>query len=300
VSKITSLAPWFGGKRTMAPAIVEEIGEHHSYWEPFCGSMAVLLAKPPSRTEVANDLHGDLINLARVIQSPTLGPKLYRALRRVLCSEALFRDALLSVRIDEVPDPAGRLDWHRAYQYFIVSWQGMNGVAGTSTFSTNFARRFSSLGGDPAVRWTGAVRSIPAWRKRLERVQVLSADGIELCEKIEDREGTVIYADPPYLKKGAKYLHDFAELDHDRLAEALRRFERTRVVVSYYAHPRLEDLYPGWRIRPVAVAKNLVNQGRRDQGGRVEAPEVLLVNDPGRAPKPLPGQRSFLDAMEDV
>jgi DNA adenine methylase len=201
VSKITSLAPWFGGKRTMAPAIVEEIGEHHSYWEPFCGSMAVLLAKPPSWTEVANDLHGDLINLARVIQSPTLGPKLYRALRRVLCSEALFRDALLSVRIDEVPDPAGRLDWHRAYQYFIVSWQGMNGVAGTSTFNTNFARRFSSLGGDPAVRWTGAVRSIPAWRKRLERVQVLSADGIELCEKIEDREGTVIYEVPPRLRR---------------------------------------------------------------------------------------------------
>jgi len=43
---IKALAPWFGGKRNMAPMIVQELGPHNSYWEPFCGSMAVLLAKP--------------------------------------------------------------------------------------------------------------------------------------------------------------------------------------------------------------------------------------------------------------
>jgi DNA adenine methylase len=279
-SIIGSLAPWYGAKRTMAPEIVRALGPHHSYWEPFCGSMAVLLGKPPSRTEVVNDLHGDLVNLARVIQSPTLGPKLYRSLRRVLASEALFRDALLSVCADGPPPPDGRLDWHRAHQYFVASWQGMNGVAGTSAFNTNFARRFSSLGGDGGARFVGAVRSIPAWRRRLERVQVLSSDGIGLCEKIEDREGTVIYADPPYLVKGAAYLHDFAADDHGRLAEVLNRFRRTRVVVSYYTHPRLADLYPAWHTRRIDVAKSLVNPGRRGRAGATKAPEVLLSNLP--------------------
>ena len=64
--RISALAPWFGGKRTLAPAIVEELGPHTAYWEPFCGSCAVLFAKPPLAFEQINDLHGDLINLAMV------------------------------------------------------------------------------------------------------------------------------------------------------------------------------------------------------------------------------------------
>ena len=41
--KVTALAPWFGGKRTLAPKVIELLGEHRTYVEPFCGSMAVLL-----------------------------------------------------------------------------------------------------------------------------------------------------------------------------------------------------------------------------------------------------------------
>lgn len=29
---IRSLAPWFGGKRTLAPRIVAELGTHTQYW----------------------------------------------------------------------------------------------------------------------------------------------------------------------------------------------------------------------------------------------------------------------------
>lgn len=205
---IMSLAPWFGGKRTLAPEIVAALGPHNIFWDIFCGSMAILLCKPPCRTEVVNDLHGDLINLARCIRDSGLGPELYRRLRRTLFAETLFRESLGLIRGESV-DVSRAPDVDRAYHYFIVSWQGMNGTAGTSNMNTGFARRFSSLGGDPAVRWTSAVRSIPAWRRRIERVQILRSDGIELCEKIEDRPGVAIYCDPPYLKKGAKYLHDF-------------------------------------------------------------------------------------------
>lgn len=286
-----SLAPWFGAKRTIASTIIDVIGPHHSYWEVFCGSMAVLMAKPTTRTEVVNDLHSDLVNLARVVKHPMLGPKLYRQLRRTLSSEALFRES--HAVISGEWSPSETPDLERAAHYFLVSWQGMNGVAGTPAHSTKFARRFSSLGGDAGIRWRGAVSSIPQWRQRLERVQVLSSDGIELLGKIEDLEGTAIYCDPPYLKKGAKYKHDFASADHERLAEALARFKRTRVVVSYYDHPQLAELYPGWSRVYLEVTKSLVNQGKRDQGGAVMATEVLLVNQPLEASMP-----SLFDALE--
>jgi len=271
---INALAPWFGSKRTLAPRIAELIGEHSVYWEPFCGSMAVLLAKPECRSETVNDLHGDLVNLARCIRDPQDGPALYRRLRRVLFSEALLSDARANMK-----KIAGRLE--RAEEYFIQSWMGMSGFAGTGAGEDGkrgIARRFTSNGGDPCVRFRAAVSSIPQWRRRLSRVTILSNDGLEICERIEDKEGTVIYADPPYVDKTEDYVHDFSSPDHERLAKALTRFQETRVVVSYYDHPRLADLYhsPHWTKIAAGVTKGL---GKKlGETKTVKAPEVLLAN----------------------
>lgn len=285
---VTAIAPWYGGKRTLAPRIVAELGPHSAYWEPFCGSMAVLLAKPPASMETANDLHGDLINLARCVAHAVEGPILYRRLRRALSSQELFAESRARCNANVWPDgdgvwePGGDPVWDadRAFDYFITIWQGMNGVAGTHRYNLGFARRMTKNGGGAARRFASAVDSIPAWRRRLRAVNILRCDGIELCEKIEDAPGVVIYADPPYLAKGAKYLHDFDWLAQRRLATALRRFTRTRVVISYYDHPDLAALYPGWTRVDCAMTKALVSQGRRGVANETKAPEVLLINGP--------------------
>lgn len=275
--KIAALAPWYGSKRTLAPRIVEGIGKHHAYWEPFCGSMAVLLVKPACSMETVNDLNGDLVNLARVIRDPMKGAALYRRLRRVLASQTLLEEARAYLN-----GPGEQGDIERAEAYFVNCWLSMNGSAGTHggiDSRRGISRRFSSGGGAPAVRFAGAVSSIPEWRDRLRRVMVLNDDGLMLCERIEDVDGCVIYADPPYLEKGDEYIHDFESEDHARLADALRRFKRTRVLVSYYDHPRLAELYPGWQRLELDMTKTMGNQGRRDQTGViVKAPELLLLN----------------------
>jgi DNA adenine methylase len=269
---IGALVPWFGSKRNLARRVIAELGEHAVYWEPFCGSMSILLAKPAAKMETVNDLHGDLINLARVVQDRRRGPILYRRLRRVIASPAMQEHATLSLGEGDEVD--------QAESYFVHTWLAMNGVAGTYKNNVNFCRRYTSNGGAPAKRWLGAVQSIPAWRRRLRQVTILNDDGIELCEKIEDKAGTVIYADPPYLAKGAKYLHDFDWLSHRRLAKALNRFQKTRVVVSYYAHPDLAAMYPGWTIVDCSLTKTMVASGRRDAENKAVAPELLLVNGP--------------------
>ncbi|MCK4624347.1 MAG: DNA adenine methylase [Phycisphaerae bacterium] len=243
IPKIKAIAPWFGGKRTMAPRIVAELGEHRSYWEPFCGSMAVLLGKPKSTSETVNDLNNDLINLACVIRDPYLAPELYRHLKRTLCHESLFRQATESVKRYKTngttPDP---LLW--AYYYFIASWLGRNGVTGTQSYNQGFCARYTQNGGHAAKRWASAIDSIPAWRRRMREVTILCKDGLELIGKIADEGGTAIYVDPPYLTKGAKYIHDFEAEDHARLSVLLWRFKKARVVVSYYDDPRLDEFYP--------------------------------------------------------
>jgi len=279
---IGALAPWFGGKRTMAKRIIDTIGKHTAYWEPFCGSMAILMAKPQCTMETVNDLHGDLVNLARCVQRESLAVELFRRLYATPCSETLHSEAAERFR-DRGNCPAGDdPDIDRAYDYFVCSWNGRNGVAGTSSYNQGFCRRFTKNGGHAAKRFASAVESIPDWWDRLRNVTILNGDAFELLERIEDANGVAIYCDPPYLVKGAKYVHDFAGEDHHRLAELLRRFKRTKVVVSYYDDERLEELYPGWRRENIEVTKSLVNQGMRDKGGAIKALEVLLVNeDPG-------------------
>lgn len=279
--KVTALAPWFGGKRNLASRIVAELGSHRAYWEPFCGSMAVLMAKPPCVLETVNDLHEDLINLARVICDPCDGPRLYRVLRRTLMHEDIFAEADAFCREQEA---AGvELDTDRvmrAYRYFVMSWLGRNGTAGTpASHKGTYCVRFTVNGGHAARRWVSAIASIPAWRRRMSSVTILNRDGFNLLERIEDAPGTAIYVDPPYLVKSAKYLHDFRPQDHQRLASLLSRFTNARVVVSYYEHEDLESLYPGWTRVSIEVSKAMAHGGKRG-GCQARATEVLLINGP--------------------
>lgn len=134
------------------------------------------------------------------------------------------------------------------------------------------------MGSETRIQW--ADHTFNPWRRRLRNVTILRRSAFDLLPRIDDAPGTAIYCDPPYLAKGAKYVHDFTAEDHARLAELLRRFTKARVVVSYYEHPRLAELYPDWRCERIEVTKALVSQGQRDKGGATKAVEVLLTNEP--------------------
>lgn len=292
--RVRSLVAWYGGKRTLAPIIVGELGRHSMYVEPFCGSMAVLLAKIVSSHEIANDLHGDLINLARVIASERW-EELYDRLYRTLCVEGIF-DECKSEFIGRDIEPAKTMrdvaDEHieRAYVYFVVSWMGRNGMSGTKRQNYQPAKRWTPGGGGGAKRVASAINSIGAWHERLRCVNIMNMDGFELIEKMDDNSKLVMYVDPPYLQGGARtgtitgsggiYEHEFVEKQHEQLAELLGRFKKARVILSYYEDPRLNDLYPAdrWTKRKVYWKKGLLNANKLEGNTKREAPEVLLIN----------------------
>ncbi len=283
--KISAIVPWYGSKRTLAPRIIAELGPHTAYWEPFCGSCSVILGKKPVTYESVNDLHQDLINLALVIQDRDKAHELYAKANPTLFHEDMCR--LSKEKTLAFRDEAAAGDVERAYWYLIFSWFHLNGIAGTKLNRTgNMGIRYSSKGGNGAARWRSVVESIPDWHERLLRVQIVSRDALELLQEIEDADGTVIYCDPPYILKKARYLHDFETSDHQVLAGTLRRFRKTRIVLSYYEHPKLNSLYEGWTkigAAELGVAKSMVNSGMRDESGRTEAPEVLFINGPACA-----------------
>jgi DNA adenine methylase len=62
--------PWFGGKRRAASLVWSALGNVDHYVEPFCGSAAVLLARPHvGRCETVNDLDGMVSNFWRAVKS---------------------------------------------------------------------------------------------------------------------------------------------------------------------------------------------------------------------------------------
>jgi len=306
-AKIKAIAPWFGGKRTMAPLIVQELGKHTQYFEPFCGSMAVLFAKDPSQKETVNDLHGDLINLAEIVQQRANAELLYDRLQRVLFSEGLLEQARLELsRLPPWEVSPGYRDFQdiarmidRAYWYFLASWMGRNGTAGTARTDYQLAVRWTKNGGSPTVRWRNAVESLPWWHQRLQNVVILKRDAFSILDRFEDCEGTAIYADPPYHAatrskgaiqngRGGKYLHEFDHgggmfgNDHDRLRDILAGYRKARIVVSYYDSPEIRELYKGWTFVEHTRQKHLHAQNGRGARPK-EAPEVLIINGPSYA-----------------
>lgn len=293
--KVRSIAPWFGGKRTLAPTIVQQLGVHKQYFEPFCGSLAVLLAKPLSTQETVSDLHGDVTNLAWILQDADQANQLYDRAQRTLFAEAMIREVCRELGDSPCPD---KPDPERAYKFFVFSWAMRNGVAGTSRMRGNgfqIALRFTPGGGSPTVRFRSAVESIPAWHERLRNVVILRRDAFALLSRFDDRPGLAIYADPPYAKESrsgyaaagatSRYEHEFSHDsqlfgdDHQRLRDLLSAFKQARVVVSYYDCPKVRLLYEGWTFVECHRQKNLHVQNQRG-AGKCEAPEVLIINGP--------------------
>jgi len=298
--KIKAIAPWFGGKRTLAPKVVELLGKHTQYFEPFCGSMAVLFAKEPSQKETVNDLHGDLINLARVLQHEPAAETLYNRLQTALFSSGLLDDARIKLDSPFAVEPAcSDLDYpamvDRAYWYFLASWMGRNGTAGTARLDYQIAVRWTKNGGSPTVRFKNAIDSIPAWHQRLRNVVILKRNAFDILDRFEDHAATAIYADPPYAGetrakgavkngRGGKYLHEFQhettllEQDqHEQLSEILRGYRNARIVVSYYDCDRVREMYAGWTFHDCTMNKQLHAQNGRGARKKI-APEVLICN----------------------
>jgi DNA adenine methylase len=278
--------------------------------------MAVLMSKPQVSMETVNDLHGDLINLARVVQIPDLALQLYDRLARTPMNEGSL---LASIELLDSTSVPSNPDVSRAEAYFVQSWMMRSGIAGTDLGKRGAGRciavRYTVNGGAPAARWRNVVQSIPAWHERLLNVLILNRDGFDVLSKIDDDHKTGIYCDPPYLTqtrsglKGSgaqsKYLHEFgggfmgSGDDHGRLAALLRRFKKARVVVSYYDHPELGELYPGWTVRHCTMKKAMVSQAKRGEGNETVAPEVLLINGPSYAKHGEENGMSRIDGVND-
>jgi DNA adenine methylase len=233
--------PYFGGKITLGPTIASLLPEHSHYIEPYCGSLAVLLAKQPSGHETVNDIDGELMTFWRVLRDQP--DDLARVCALTPHARSEHQAAYETVATGQDLEVARRV-WVRLTQ----------GRAGTMR-RTGW-RHYVSGESSPSFSMPGYLeayveRILPA-AERLIGVSLENLPALELIAKYGASEANLLYVDPPYLgstrsRSWDGYPHEMRQPeDHRLLAEALHA-ARAAVVISGYPSDLYDlELYPGW------------------------------------------------------
>lgn len=265
----------------MAHKVGELIGQTRFVAIPFAGGMTEIPHLKASSVLV-NDRHVHVMNLARIVADPIKGPRLIRRLRRTpfhirqlresqefcIDHESRSTDSMFVKPVIQIDEE----DW--AYHYFITSWMARAGSSGTDReFKAGFSYRNDGNGGGSAKRFYSMASGLPLWRRIFRRCEFLCKDGFEFIADLPDNDKAdrAIYSDSPFPVVGDKYKHTFSTADHTKLRDHLSRFRFSKVVIRYYSHPLIEELYKGngWTINRF--------EGRTQTNDA--APEVLITRN---------------------
>lgn len=278
---IGALVQVYGSNRLLSDKVGELLKGCKWVGIPFAGGLSELPAIK-ARTVVAGDLHGGIVNLARAVADPEIGPLLQASLGGLTFSELELCAA--QRRLAEREEAGRQVDWmiggepdlDWARDQFVAAWMARAGTAGTkSELRATLSIRWNAGGGDSVRRWRNAVAGLSAWTAMMvDRVTVVCMDAFAFLQKCKDEPGHGVYADPPFICGGGPYKHGFSAAEHARLAEVLGGYRQATVVVRAYDDPRVREMYPrsAWRWVELSGKKN-TNE---------DSLECLLVNDIGR------------------
>ena len=240
---------YYGGKTTLAPTIASLLPAHEHYVEPFAGSLAVLLAKKPSRAETVNDLDGDLVTFWRVLRDRP--DELERMCALTPHSRAEFAESWS-------PLPADELEIARRV------WVRLTQSRGKSMKRTGWWNALGSARDIPGSLQSFASR-IADCAARLADVSLESRDALTLIRDYGTESSVCLYVDPPYLgsTRASNYRVEMLDDDaHCTFADALNGCKAS-VVLSGYASPLYAELFDGWHRMDLPGATTLSGENDR-------------------------------------
>ncbi len=249
--------PYFGGKSRVASVVWSRFGDVRNYVEPFCGSLAVLLARPtPPRTETVNDADAYLSNFWRAIQ---------------LDPDAVAKWA--DWPVNEI-DLAARRDWVFAQTEFrdrmwrdpeyydakIAGWWvwGMCGTIGSS-----WKAKSTHLGAGMGIHRPGThlgdagmgtrleclTEYFRALSARLERVRVMCGDWSRVTSPtVTTHNGTTgVFLDPPYSSDCQQDCYAVNEVVSDKVREwAIERGDDMEMRIALCGYEGEHEMPETW------------------------------------------------------
>lgn len=250
---------WVGGKYKLREKIISMFPEHWCYVELFSGAGWVLFGKPPgiSKSEVLNDLDGELINFWRVVKHRPA--EFTEAASWLLASRELFEEWR------PLPNVGGEVS--RAIRFYAV----IRLAYGAKRVKNHFGIRREKR---PELHWPFVGDEVAKVVERLRQIWIERLSW-ERCLDMYDRARTFFYVDPPYRVEGSKsYRHFFSDEDHAKLADRLLG-SKGQWLLSYNDDDFIRRLY---RRRGVSLEPVRVQYALQGGGSWKQAAELLIRN----------------------
>ena len=237
------IVPWIGGKRRLAKHILPLFPAHTCYVEPFCGAAALYFLKTPSKTEVINDINGELVNLYRVVKHHL--EEFVRQFKWALVSRQIYK------WLPDTPEET-LTDIQRAARFYYLQKQAFGGKVADHSFgtSTTSAPRFNLLRIEEELSMA---------HLRLSRTLIEHLDWHQCIERY-DRPHTLFYCDPPYWGTEG-YGVEFGLENYDHMADLARRI-KGKMIISVNDIPEMRQVFNGLNMQSVDISYNLKVTGK--------------------------------------
>jgi DNA adenine methylase len=237
---------WYGGKYSHLDWLLPLLPECHHYCEPFGGSAAVLLNRPPSPAETYNDLDGEVVNFFRMLRDHK--DELLYQIGMTPFSREEFLKAI------ETNGKGGNhlSDLEKARRFFIRARQVRTGLAQTASIGrwANCLNTSRAGMAGAVSRWLGSVEGLESLAARLLRVQIEHDTAANVIKRYDSPE-TLFYCDPPYPHESrgdAKaYSFEMTDQEHVQLSRVLH-VVKGKVAISGYQCDLMSELYADWQI----------------------------------------------------
>ncbi|MBE7497131.1 MAG: DNA adenine methylase [Verrucomicrobiaceae bacterium] len=227
---------WPGGKTRLLARLLPLIRPHELFVEAFAGGAAVTLAKEPSRTEILNDLNGQLVNLYRHAQFHL---------------EALVAEVEFTLN-------------SRADLEAIIEQPGLTGLQQAARYLLRNRLSFGGNGGSFAVSKqaqpsrAAVLEKLRSFSARLDKVAVENLPFERLFQNY-DSARTFWFLDPPYT---AGEVDNYDAWDHARMADFAARVVNLKGdwLVTVNDTPENRELFKGHEVQPVVSHSGAVNR----------------------------------------
>lgn len=260
VSPVRTPAPYLGGKRLLAPTIIERIAEtpHALYVEPFVGMGGVFFRRTlKPNAEVINDFSGDVVNLFRILQ------RHYAAFMDHMKYQLTSRREFERLKRT---NPDTLTDFERAARFIYLQRNAYGGKIEGRNFGVKPDR--------PAhFDYSAIVPMLEEVYERLTGVMIENLDWAELLTKY-DRDDALFYLDPPYFGNEGDYGKEaFTRARFAEMAAHLKALQG-RAILSINDTPEVRQIFEGLRFEEVSL-KYTIGQAA---GGVKDVGELIIYN----------------------
>lgn len=240
-----------GNKKKIAKEIQKYFPPHKIYIEPFFGAGGMFFNKPKAKYNIVNDLDSDVFNLFQVVMNQK------EELEKAFYMMPIHSGLLDYWKKNEEVEPI-----KKALRFIMVSNMTLNG-SGTS-FRTNAIENPKLLFEENLDKTFDFLHNVKMFN--VDCGKLLN----DLCfRKDYERDGVLIYCDPPYLGTNDNYSNSFTEEQSKSLFDTLEE-TKCKFAMSEFDHPFILEQAEKRELNVIIIGERQNLKNRRT--------EILVTN----------------------